>query len=156
MIEIRAMGEDEVEAVIGVWHVTKQVAYPYLPTEQGLTLDFNRRIFREFILPRNAIWVARDGGAIVGFLAIEGSYVDRLYVLPEQQERGVGSALMAKAKALSPAGLRLHTHQQNEQARRFYERQGFRAVKFGVSPPPESAPDVEYQWTPDESAVPAA
>jgi hypothetical protein len=44
--------------------------------------------------------------------------------------------------------LELHTHQENYAARRLYEQHGFRAVKFGLSPPPENAPDVEYHWRP--------
>ena len=62
---------------------------------------------------------------------------------------GAGLALLGKARELSPGGLELHTHQQNAKARRFYEKHGFRAVRFGVSPPPESAPDAEYHWRSD-------
>jgi len=29
-----------------------------------------------------------------------------------------------------------------------YEKHGFIASRFGTSPPPESAPDVEYHWRP--------
>ena len=71
-----------------------------------------------------------------------------LHVRPDRQRRGIGAALLQQAKALSPAGVQLHTHQQNTQARAFYEKHGFRAVAFGISPPPESEPDVEYHWTP--------
>jgi hypothetical protein len=55
---------------------------------------------------------------------------------------------MRKARELSPRGLRLFTHQANAKARAFYEKEGFRVVRFGTSPPPESAPDVEYAWAP--------
>jgi len=58
------------------------------------------------------------------------------------------SSLSQLAKAMHPNGLELHTHQENRAARRLYEKHGFKAVKFGVSPPPESAPDVEYHWRP--------
>src|SRR5687767_7326134 len=51
-------------------------------------------------------------------------------------------------QSASPDGLALHTHQENHAARAFYEKHGFRAVKFGISPPPENAPDVEYHWRP--------
>jgi ribosomal protein S18 acetylase RimI-like enzyme len=54
--------------------------------------------------------------------------------------------LLDRAKELAPDGLTLFTHQGNERARAFYERRGFRAVAFGVSPPPESEPDVKYAW----------
>jgi ribosomal protein S18 acetylase RimI-like enzyme len=84
----------------------------------------------------------------VGFLAVQASYVDRLYVLPSIQRMGVGSALIKHAMELSPTGLELHTHQRNLAARSFYEKHGFVAVRFGVSPSPEREPDVEYHWRP--------
>jgi ribosomal protein S18 acetylase RimI-like enzyme len=68
----------------------------------------------------------------------------------------VGTALLDKAKELTPAGLTLFTHQRNARARTFYERRGFRAVAFGVSPPPESEPDVKYAWDPRARRAPAA
>jgi ribosomal protein S18 acetylase RimI-like enzyme len=145
---IRPLVDDEIDEVIQLWHVTKLDAYPYLPLEQGRTIDEDSRFFRDVILPRTSVWVAQHGAAIVGFLAIEGSYVDRLYIHPEHQRRGVGTALITKAKAISPTGVQLHTHVKNTQARTFYEQHDFKAVKFGISPPPESEPDVEYHWTP--------
>ena len=83
-----------------------------------------------------------------GFLALAGSYVDRLYVEPGAWRRGVGRALLRHAITLSPSGIELHTHQRNGGARAFYAREGLRAVRFGLSPPPESEPDIEYHWRP--------
>ena len=74
--------------------------------------------------------------------------VDQLHVEPGSQGRGIGTALLDRAKQLAPEGLTWFTHQRNERARAFYERRGFRAVEFGVSPPPESEPDVRYAWVP--------
>ena len=149
-VTVRPLREDEIDAIIRLWHVTKRVAYPYLPLEQSRTLADDTRFFREVILPRSGVWVAEGGGTLLGFMALEGSYVDRLYIHPEHQRRGVGTALMQKAMELSPSGLQLHTHVKNTQACAFYEQHGFRAVKHSVSPPPESEPDVEYHWTPTE------
>ena len=142
------MRDDETEAVIRLWHETTRVAYPYLPTEQAHTLEDARNFFRDHITPKHDLFVAEADGALLGYMAIRGGYVDRLYIHPSVQRRGAGSALIAKARELSPAGLELFTYQQNTQARVFYEQHGFRAVKFGISPPPESAPDVEYHWRP--------
>ena len=61
------------------------------------------------------------------------------------------TALLDRAKTLSPEGITLYTHQRNENARAFYERRGFEAVEYGVSPPPESEPDVKYRWRPPRS-----
>jgi ribosomal protein S18 acetylase RimI-like enzyme len=113
-----------------------------------LTRDVAQRIFQEVIAARCRIWVGQADEQIVAFLAMQGSYIDRIYVDPAQWRRGWGSRLIEFAKSISPQGLELHTHQENHTARRLYEKHGFRAVKFGVSPPPESAPDVEYHWRP--------
>ena len=85
---------------------------------------------------------------VVAFLAMNGSYIDRMYVDPIEWRKGWGARFLALAKALFPSGLELHTHQENHAARALYEKQGFVAVRFGLSPPPESAPDVEYHWRP--------
>jgi ribosomal protein S18 acetylase RimI-like enzyme len=82
----------------------------------------------------------------VAFLGIQGDFIDRLYVDPKYHRRGIGQALMDYAKTLSPSHLWLYTHLANKMARAFYEKNGFVAEKFGISPAPESEPDVEYHW----------
>ena len=84
---------------------------------------------------------------------MKGSYIDRLYVDPSEWRKGSGTRLLAFAKSVSSNGLELHTHQENRVARTFYEKHGFTAAKFGTSPPPESAPDVEYHWRPNNEAL---
>jgi GNAT superfamily N-acetyltransferase len=73
---------------------------------------------------------------------------DRLYIDPGEWRKGWGTRFINLAKQLSPHGLELFTHQENHPARALYEVHGFKAVKFGTSPPPESAPDVEYHTRP--------
>lgn len=143
--QFRAADEAEVAAV---WHRAGLAAYTYLPTWQALTLETARLVFREVILPPNAIWVGMLDERIVAYMAINGSYLDRLYVDPCEWRKGWGARFVNLAKQLSPGGLELHTHQENHAARALYEKHGFRAVKFGTSPPPESAPDVEFHWRP--------
>ncbi len=74
-------------------------------------------------------------------------WIRQLAVFPGYRRQGVGTALLRKAQDRSPAELRLFTFQRNAPARAFYERHGFSAVAFGVSPAPELEPDVEYRWT---------
>lgn len=148
MIEVRALEPDDIDRVVEVWNETKRDTYDFIPIERDRSVDEDRGFFLERILPHCAIWVARNDGAIVGFVALRASYVDRLYVRPGAQRRGVGEALLRQAIAHSPAGIELHTHVKNGKARAFYEKNGLRAVKFGISPPPESEPDVEYHWRP--------
>ena len=147
-MKLRPYDRSDEAAVVDLWIETKRVAYPYLPTEQTHTREDDLGFFRDHIAPRCEIWLAEDGGRLLGFLALEGSYVDRLYVAPAAQRSGVGEALLAKAKERSPGGLSLHTHQQNVSACAFYEKHGFRPWRFGTSGPSESMPDIEYRWRP--------
>jgi ribosomal protein S18 acetylase RimI-like enzyme len=145
---IRPYRPEDEAAVVEVWHRSGRAAYTFLPTWQAFTLEQARSAFRQDILPRSTLWVAECDRCVVAYLAMRGSYIDRLYVDPPAQRRGWGTRMLAHARALHPNGLELHTHVENHAARAFYERHGFVAVRFGVSPPPESAPDVEYHWRP--------
>ena len=124
------------------------MAYRFLPTWQALTLERAGDIFRQGIRPRCNIWVGTRNGQVVAFLAMAGSYIDRMFVDPVEWRKGWGTRLVFLAKSLHPDGLELHTHRENHAARLLYEKHGFRAVKVGLSPPPEGAPDVEYCWRP--------
>ena len=149
-MQVRLLRDQELEEVIAVWHDARKETHTSIgiEIEQGVTLDDSRGVFRSAIAPRCQLWVAERRGQILGFLAMRGSYIDRMYVRPSTQGCGVGTALLEKARELSPTGLELHTHQANRRARDFYEKRGFRAVRVGVSPPPENEPDVEYWWRP--------
>lgn len=145
---IRPFEEHDLAATAGVWHRAGLAAYSYLPDFQALTLEKAQWVFENVILPPNNIWVGTQDGRIEAYLAMKASFIDRLYVDPRAWRQGWGTRLVQFAKAQSPLGLELFTHQANTAARALYEKHGFIAVKFGLSPPPESAPDVEYHWRP--------
>jgi len=99
------------------------------------------------------VWVAEEDGRPLGFLAIRRSrtegweVLEKLYVDPEAQNRGVGSALLDQAKSLRPDGFVLWVFQRNEDARRFYERHGFQLVKLtDGAENMEREPDALYEW----------
>ena len=146
---IRPYRPADESTVVGVWHRAGQAAYTFLPTWQQFTLGEAHQVFQQVIVSHCELWVATREALVVAYLALKKSYIDRLYVDPPEQRSGWGSRLIEHAKALYPEGLELHTHQESLGARAFYERHGFVAVRFGISPPPESAPDVEYHWRPN-------
>jgi GNAT superfamily N-acetyltransferase len=145
-LEIRPMRADELREVVALWTRSKRRALSWLAVEMAHTPEDDFAYFAGPIRARCAVWVAARGDVPVALMALEGDHVDQLFVDPEQQGRGAGSALLDHAKRLHPGGLSLFTHVRNERARAFYEARGFRAVQFGVSPPPESEPDVRYAW----------
>jgi GNAT superfamily N-acetyltransferase len=98
-------------------------------------------------------WVAEAAsGTIVGLLALEDDWVDQLYVSTDWQARGVGSALLDRAKRLRPGGLQLWTFVSNRRACRFYEERGFVPVeRTDGARNEERAPDARYVWEPGQS-----
>ena len=147
-LTIRPFEHQDEAAVVGVWHRSGRAAYTYLPTWHGRSMERAGGVFRETIHARSQLWVGTRDGQIVAFLAMNGSYIHRMYVDPPEWRKGWGTRFVEFAKSLSPDGLEVHAHLENRAARCLYEKHGFTAVKFGMSPPPESAPDVEYHWRP--------
>jgi ribosomal protein S18 acetylase RimI-like enzyme len=105
---------------------------------------------RVSLLPSGGVTVATIEDRIVGVLATrrgdDVSWIDHLYVHPEHCGRGVGSQLMKLALSSLRRPVRLYTFQENRRARRFYERLGFVAIRWGDgSENEERCPDVLYE-----------
>lgn len=117
-----------------------------LPWLAGLhTPEEDLTYFREYIFPTCQVWGVVDE-KIVGILAFRQEWIDQLYVLPQHQGQGIGSALLDVAKAASET-LQLWTFQRNIAARRFYEARGFLAVEeTDGGDNEEREPDVLYRW----------
>ena len=118
-----------------------------LPWLAGLhTPDEDRAFFRNHVFGDCEVWGALEGDALVGFMALRAPWIHQLYVLPNYQRQGVGSALITLAQANS-ARLTLWTFQRNTGARRFYEAHHFRpGHETDGSENQEREPDVLYEW----------
>lgn len=143
---IRDYREEDFDALTILWRTSREKSLPDLERNKGHFFFEDRDYFRNHILPENRVWVAEVQNRAVGFLAMQGDFIDRLYIDPDYQRRGIGQALLDFAREKSPDHVWLYTLQANLNARAFYEKNGFIAEKFGVSPPPESEPDIEYHW----------
>ncbi len=143
---IRPYREEDFEIVTEFWFEAMDVAMPGLTARLGHTLEGAREYFKKVVSVENQLWVYELDGQPVGYLGIADEFIDRLYVHPAYHRRGIGQALMDFARTLSPDHLWLYTHAANGMARAFYEKNNFVAENFGISPAPESEPDVEYHW----------
>jgi len=108
-------------------------------------LDDVREHLRSVLGQRDA-WLAYDGDDAVGLLILEGDQLNWLFIRPEAQGRGIGTALIELAKRERPRGLALWVFEMNVPAQRFYERHGFVAVRRTDGDNEEGAPDIRYVW----------
>ena len=144
----RARPEDADELAV-ILRTAMRGAMPSLPELH--TPDDDRRFLREAVLPNEEVWVAEIDGLPVGFAALGSrdgdDYLQHLYVAPEFQGGGLGTALIERAKARRPTGFRLWVFQENSGARRFYERHGLHIVELtDGSGNEEREPDALYEW----------
>ena len=154
VLEVRRMRRTELARVTDLYvrSITGLLRSILTPDQIRSDDDYGSH-FANRIANDHELWVAVRGGRPVGVMAIAGEWIEELYIDPVDQRHGVGSALVAQAKALSPNALRVLTLLRNAGACRFYEQHGFVAYDRGRSPPPEDEPDVRYLWRPSRETV---
>jgi ribosomal protein S18 acetylase RimI-like enzyme len=146
-VRIRAATPEDADVIAEVFIASfgTLTFLPQLHTDAE-TFDF----IANKVVGEQEVLVAERHGGIVGFVAMtHGNFLEHMYVLPDSQGRGVGSALLTRAKQRMPDGFRLWVFQQNTHARRFYERRGLRAIEFTEGAGnEEQMPDALYEWRP--------
>ena len=141
---IRRGTSEDVEAIARLFD-RALAAMTYLPVVHTFEEDlawFGARV------SDGEAWVW-DDGAVHGYMLLGAAELLHLYLDADYTRRGIGTQLLALAKERRPDGFTLWTFQQNEGARRFYERHGLRAIELGDgSGNEERVPDVRYEWRP--------
>jgi putative acetyltransferase len=119
------------DAAIALWLRTWQKTYPDI--DFARRLDWWRRQWREGLVLNANIVVAETPKEMIGqkemigFVTVDPRtlYLDQLVVAPEYWGVGIGRALVAEAKRLSPEGLKLDVNTDNARAVAFYAKEGF-------------------------------
>lgn len=143
---IRDYLPEDFDPVTILWRIAREKSLPEFQRLKGHFFYEDQEYFRNHVLQENKVFVVDGEDRTVAFMAMRDDFIDHLYVHPDYQKRGVGKLMLDYARQLSPHHIWLYTLQINKNARAFYEKNGFIAEKFGMSPPPESEPDVEYHW----------
>lgn len=144
-VTIRRGREADAEAIADVFIAARRPMLAYLPDLHD-EADI-RNWISTMVVRTHEVWVAESDGGVIGFAALHCDLLGHIYVHPSAQNRGIGAALLEHAKALRPRGMRLYVFQQNEGARRLYERHGFRVLELGDgSGNEENVPDALYGW----------
>ena len=135
----------DVDAVSALARAVWQVTYPPLISQAQIDAMLAdrygpARIREQLNDPRHAWWVARRRHALCGFchglLDASGCKLDKLYVHPAQQRRGIGAALLGEVEAWARGHqanrVWLQVNRGNTQAIAAYEKYGFRVVESRV------------------------
>ena len=143
---VRDYCPEDFDAATILWRVAREKSLPEFQRAKGHFFYEDQDYFRDHILKENKVWIVEMDKCPVAFMAMRDDFIDHLYVHPDYQNHGIGTALLEHARQISPEHLWLYTLQVNWNARAFYEKNGFTADKFGISPLPENEPDIQYHW----------
>ena len=147
MTEVSRLAMHDVEAVSALARVVWQATYPALISQAQIEFMLADRYAAERIRtqlgdPRHAWWGAHAGEMLAGFahVSLDSTHsdakLDKLYVHPDNQRRGIGSALLAAvagwARAQHIRRLWLQVNRGNAPAIAAYRNLGFHVVESRV------------------------
>ncbi|MGE0724248.1 MAG: N-acetyltransferase family protein [Alphaproteobacteria bacterium] len=142
---IRLATTADAPAIAEIFLAARRASMAYLPALH--TDDETRAWIAGPMMTACEVWVG--GSPIRGFLALDEGRIDHLYVAPEAQGRGLGSALLRHVQARRDR-LSLFVFERNRGAIRLYRRHGFRTVERrdgGANE--EREPDRVMAWAAD-------
>lgn len=121
MTVIRMARPDEGDRAVEIWGAAVDATHDFLTAEDRVAIG---RHVAEF-LPGAPLWLAVDGDdRAIGFLLMNDSHMEALFVDPLHRGSGVGRALVRHATTLH-AAITTDVNEQNGQAVGFYRRLGF-------------------------------
>ncbi|MGQ7847056.1 GNAT family N-acetyltransferase [Granulosicoccus sp. 3-233] len=149
MLQLRSASEGDAESVARIL-VSARLAYlPFAPSAHSP--DAVRRWVGNNLIPSGGVVVAQLDDENVGVLAISESggigWIDQLYMAPGHVNQGIGSQLLEHALSLLPRPIHLWTFQENHGAIRFYQRHGFKAIRYtDGAGNEEKCPDMLFEY----------
>jgi GNAT superfamily N-acetyltransferase len=149
---MRPARDDDAELLAELQRTSAVAAFAHIfpPDRYPFPIDAIRQRWRDALAdPAARVVVAEVDGTSVGFVCVRPEWLDGLYVVPELWGRGIGRALHDHAlgivRGLGSERCHLWVLEQNDRARRFYQRFGWRQNnETQVVPFPPNPLDVGY------------
>ncbi len=128
MPTLRPLTAADLDAAMDIWLAANLQAHSFIPA--AYWQNAAPEVLRQ--LPQAEVHVLEQNGLILGFIGLvpstadpSSAFIAGLFVQPAAQSQGFGHLLLEQAKQAYPK-LILRVYRQNEGARRFYQREGFR------------------------------
>jgi chorismate mutase/GNAT superfamily N-acetyltransferase len=141
---LRPATTDDADQVTELYLATRRASVPAMPPQ--LHTRESVLAFMTGTIVEKEVWVA-ERDETVGFATLSEAFLDALYVGPDHQGFGIGTALLDLAKARRPDGFALWVFASNAPARGFYHRHGLVELEHtDGSGNEERSPDVRMAW----------
>lgn len=122
MLMIRRSTEADRDILLDIWLRSVRATHDFVSEDDIQTF---LPIVRDVALVQLEIWIlCTDSGEPAGFMGMDGSKIEALFLAPEHFRQGGGRLLVRHAQELK-GELSVDVNEQNPGARRFYEACGF-------------------------------
>ena len=150
-LTLRPAAVADAGALATLFLAAREAAYPSMPRPVHRADSVHSWFGDLLATPESArgreTWVAEQGTELVGYLVLDGTWLDSLYVRADRTGQGIGSALLDLVKAMRPDGFSLWVFESNVGAQRFYQRHALVTVRrTDGSQNEERSPDLEMAW----------
>ena len=140
---IRRIGTDEIALVRSIAEITWPVAFGKILSGEQLAymlhMMYSEPVLEKQLTSGHEFYIFSEDEKALGFMGIEPAYkgksqlkIHKLYILPQQQGKGIGQQFIAlaekRARELQQEILTLNVNRQNK-AVDFYEKLGFENVR---------------------------
>ncbi|TVQ16696.1 MAG: N-acetyltransferase [Bacteroidetes bacterium] len=123
-MQIEKIQPEDIPEVVDLWYETSLKAHDFIDPQYW---NANRELMKNRYIPMADTFIAREEERITGFASVMENYLAAVFVLPQFQGRGVGSALLGYVKTLRDH-LTLKVFVRNTKSVEFYHAHGFSAL----------------------------
>ena len=121
---IRKFITKDIEHIMNIWLNSNIKAHNFI--DKSYWLD-NFEYVKD-VLPKATIYLYEHNDKIVGFIGLNDSFIEGIFVKEEYQNKGIGSKLLNYVKNIYPC-LSLHVYKNNIKATKFYLSHNFKITK---------------------------
>lgn len=130
LVNVRRAEPYDREQLLDLWERSVRATHGFL-TESDI-IALRPLVAKELASEAIGWWVFEANSAAIAFLGYANDTIEALFVDPDHQGRGAGTALVEHAQQLAGGPLSVDVNEQNDAALKFYEARGF--VVIGRSP----------------------
>jgi putative acetyltransferase len=126
-LKLRTATAGDVPALAALARLSYEAAFAHILDAAALASRGQSFFEERFSATWRDVVVAVAGDALVGFILVKDRHIDMLFLDPSSRGKGIGATLLEQAERQGAETL--ECFRDNHEARRFYERHGWRVEK---------------------------
>lgn len=122
---LQSLYDEVLDELLALWEKSVRTTHHFLKEED---IEYFKPLIRNQYFGSVRLFVMRNaGGKIAAFMGLSDDMLEMLFVLPEEQGKGYGKALVDYA--INQCDIyKVDVNEDNEQAYKFYLHMGYRVV----------------------------